>query len=79
MRHISNRRYTNSLDNRWHERAPPPVSGLMAANSKTIKHEEVFYEKKWNFTPSDHPFTMAPRNYEYPFNDTLQGGPSIPV
>lgn len=60
----------------WTERAPPPVSGLMAANSKTVKHEEIVYEKKWTFLDGGekaHLFTVKPNNYEYDFSETLSG------
>ncbi|KAI5849716.1 hypothetical protein BZA05DRAFT_339212 [Tricharina praecox] len=59
----------------WSERQPPPVAGLMSNPSRTIKHEEVFYEKKWNFLESNgHTnFTVMPGNYEYPFQLPLAG------
>jgi len=63
------------VSGRWSERQPPPVAGLVSNTSRTIKHEEVFYEKKWSFLESSgHTnFTVMPGNYEYPFQLHLGG------
>jgi hypothetical protein len=52
------------------------VSGLISTTSRTVKHEEVFYEKKWNFIENNTGHTMyhiKPNNYEYPFQVHLEG------
>jgi hypothetical protein len=46
----------------------------MGANSRAVKHEEIFFEKRWNFLESErHLFTIKPDNYEYPFQLMLDG------
>lgn len=60
----------------WYERQLPPVSGLISTSSRTVKHEEVFFEKKWNFleNSSGHTlYSVKPNNYEYPFSIHLEG------
>jgi len=68
-------RRANTLES-WSERPPNPVGGLATANSRTVKHEEIFYEKKWNFLEGNchTAFTIKPNNYEYPFQQILDGG-----
>jgi hypothetical protein len=43
---------------------------------KTVKHEELVYEKKWQFLEFDHKHavTLRPDNYEYEFDVALPGG-----
>ncbi|KAF8537349.1 hypothetical protein BDD12DRAFT_229906 [Trichophaea hybrida] len=59
----------------WSERPPNPVGGLATNNLRTVKHEEIFYEKKWNFLEGNGhtTFTIKPNNYEYPFQQVLDG------
>lgn len=59
----------------WSESQPLPVAGLISNAPKTIKHEEIFYEKKWDFLESNchTSFTAMPGNYEYPFRLHLGG------
>ena len=58
----------------WSERIPPPVSGLIASNGRTVKHEDTFFEKKWTMLEDQGKMTaMKPGNYEYPFDASLTG------
>lgn len=43
---------------------------------KTVKHDELVYEKKWQFLEFDHKHavTLRPDNYEYEFDVALPGG-----
>lgn len=43
---------------------------------KTIKHEEVVYEKNWQFLEfaHKHAVTLKPDNYEYDFGVVISGG-----
>ena len=52
-------------------------SGILAGSTRSIKHEEVFYEKRWNFLEtggSAGMFMIKPNNYEYPFEQVLEIG-----
>ncbi|KAL7273571.1 hypothetical protein RUND412_003556 [Rhizina undulata] len=55
----------------WQERAST-VTGMTL---KSVKHEEVVYEKTWQFLEFDHkhPVTLRPDNYEYGFDVILPG------
>lgn len=46
---------------------------------KTIKHEEVVYEKKWQFLEfaHKHAVTLKPDNYEYDFGVVISGGTQV--
>lgn len=46
---------------------------------KTIKHEEVVYEKKWQFLEfaHKHAVTLKPDNYEYDFGVVISGGRQV--
>ena len=57
------------------------MAGLISNASRTVRHDEVFYEKKWNFVgdgTSTTTFTLGPGNYEYPFRQALDGGAFSP-
>lgn len=43
---------------------------------KTIKHEEIVYEKRWQFLEfaHKHALTLKPDNYEYDFGVVISGG-----
>lgn len=44
---------------------------------KTIKHEEIVYEKKWQFLEFGHAVTLKPDNYEYEFGVVISGGKRV--
>lgn len=46
---------------------------------KTIKHEEIVYEKKWQFLEfaHKHALTLKPDNYEYDFGVVISGGRAV--
>lgn len=56
----------------WQER----ISTATGIAMKTIKHEEVVYEKKWQFLEfaHKHAVTLKPDNYEYDFGVVISGG-----
>lgn len=56
----------------WQER----ISTATGIAMKTIKHEEVIYEKKWQFLEfaHKHAVTLKPDNYEYDFGVVISGG-----
>lgn len=55
----------------WQER----MSTVTGITMKTVKHEELVYEKKWQFLEFDHKHavTLRPDNYEYEFDVALPG------
>lgn len=56
----------------WQER----MSTVTGITMKTVKHEEVVYEKRWQFLEFDHKHavTLKPDNYEYDFDVVIPGG-----